>query len=81
MHSFSRSILSGSQQGPASSATTTQNVGIKDPDLAGTERRGGTPREVAGASNVPDFDSHDVLCITVWELNSGKLLYDVRLRT
>jgi len=23
-------------------------------------------------SNVPDFDSHYVLCITVWELNSGK---------
>jgi len=24
--------------------------------------------------NVPDFDSHYVLCITVWEFNSGKFL-------
>jgi len=31
------------------------------------------------ASNVPNFDSHSVLCITVWELNSGKfqLIYCV----
>jgi len=26
----------------------------------------------ANQSSVPDFDSHYVLCITVWELNSGK---------
>jgi len=25
--------------------------------------------------NVPNFDSHYVLCITVWELNSGKFLH------
>jgi len=29
-------------------------------------------RDGLGPGNVPDFDSHYVLCITVWELNSGK---------